>query len=190
MNLEGNTPFRAQPLVTAYVSIGSNIDAESNVQKALQEIAKQVPVTAISTLYQTQFLKPDGTVSAKTTDLFVNGVFAVETVLSPHDFREHVLRRVEISMGRLRNSQRFDARKIDLDLVLYGTLVLDEANLRIPRIDIRTRDFVAIPLLEIAPQLVLPDTHERLDAIVPNTVNTNMQPLIELTNRVRKDILR
>ncbi len=190
MNAGDNRLFPSPTPITSYVSIGSNIDAEKSVHKALLEVSKLVSVVAISTLYQTQFLKADGTISSLPTDTFVNGVFAVQSTLTPQELRDGVLRRVEIAMGRLRNTQKFDARKIDLDLVLHGNLVLNDGDLRLPRPDIRTRDFVAIPLLEIAPQLVLPDTHERLETLCAQTASTNMQPLVELTHRVRKDILK
>jgi 2-amino-4-hydroxy-6-hydroxymethyldihydropteridine diphosphokinase len=176
--------------VVAYVSIGSNIEPHANIERALHGIAKNTRIIAISTFFQTQMLRSNGTVSHNQNDTFLNGVIAIQTELTPLALRDTVLRSVEQNLGRMRNGQKFDARKIDLDLVFYGNLVTNAEGLTLPRPDIRTRDFVAKPLLEIAPKLVLPDTHEPLAHIVPQATNTNMRPDVDFTQRLKKDFLK
>ena len=74
---------------------------------------------------------------------------------------------------------------IDLDVVLYGSLVIDEPDLHIPDSDVRTRPFIAVPLLELAPDLVLPDTQERLSAIVAGLDVGGLEADTETTEQLR-----
>ena len=172
----------------AFVSVGSKIHPEDYVMRALREISAYSRVVAVSTFYKTQFLKSDGTLSYRPEDVFVNGIFAVETSFSCREFRDNVLRKVEQALGRVRGESKFEARKIDLDLVLFGTEVCHDADLKLPALDIRSRDFVAVPLLELIPHFVMPDTQQPLSEIAKKTMNTQMRPDMEFTGRLRKDI--
>lgn len=91
-----------------------------------------------------------------------NGVLAIRTDRRPRALKEDVLRPIEERLGRTRTEDRYAARTIDLDLILYGDVVVNEMHLRLPDADIRTRPFIAVPLLELAPDLTLPDDGVRL----------------------------
>ncbi len=144
--------FQAQKLV--FVGVGSNIDPESHVVESLVRLCRCVQVMETSTFYWTAPIGKGGH--------FLNGVWRITTDLSPDELKHTVLRGIESELGRVRSADRYAPRTIDLDVLLYGDMVVDEPGLRLPDPDIRTRPFIAIPLLELAPDLVLPDTGERL----------------------------
>jgi dihydroneopterin aldolase/2-amino-4-hydroxy-6-hydroxymethyldihydropteridine diphosphokinase len=100
-----------------------------------------------------------------------------------------VLRKIESQLGRIRTSDKFAPRTIDLDMILYGTLVIDEADIKIPDPSIRLYPFVAVPLLELAPKLILPDTHTPLADEPVAKLNTALHLLPEFTEYLRQIFL-
>lgn len=78
-----------------------------------------------------------------------------------------------------------DPRTLDLDLLVLGDLVLDDARFRLPDPDIRRRPFVSLPLLELAPELCLPDTGEPLADLVPDDPAAGLVPDATLTAALR-----
>jgi 2-amino-4-hydroxy-6-hydroxymethyldihydropteridine diphosphokinase len=86
---------------------------------------------------------------------FVNGAAAVETELDPRALLERLLA-VERELGRTRQGPRFGPRTIDLDLLLFADLVVDEAGLRVPHPRLHERRFVLEPLAELDPGLEVP----------------------------------
>lgn len=167
-----------------YISIGSNIEPEKNIPAALRLLAKDVSITAISKFYRTQPVGADGSPE------FYNGAVRVETGIGPRDLKFRVLRRIEKTLSRTRGPDRNAPRTIDLDIILYGDLVMRGPALEIPNPDILTRPFVAIPIYELAPDLALPDTELPLAHIVKRMTCIDMVPLDEFTERLRKEILR
>lgn len=165
--------------VKAFIGVGSNIDPKQNIEQALSMLMRRVRVTAVSTMYQT---KPLG---GRLQNDYINGVWAVETVLSPRVLKENVLAPTETLLGRIRTEDAFASRTIDLDLLLYGDIAVHEDGLTVPDPDIFTRPFIAIPLCEIAPGLILPggvsvkDAADGLDC-------SSMIPDHELTERLRR----
>ena len=89
-------------------------------------------------------------------------------------------------MGRIRTAKANACREIDLDLLLYGDLVMDDECLKIPDPDIRDRPFVAIPLCELAPDLVLPDTKEHLRLLPIMNAAANLEALEEFTSSLKR----
>ena len=87
---------------------------------------------------------------------FLNAACAIETGLGPRELLERLLA-IERALGRERTGPRFGPRTIDLDLLLYGNETLDEPGLTVPHPRLAERLFVLEPLLELAPDLVLPD---------------------------------
>lgn len=142
--------------VLAYIAVGSNIHPEEHVPLAVDLLAEKVEVMSISTFYECKALgrpeQPD----------YRNGVVAVRTRLSPSDLIDEVLRPIEAQLNRKRSMDKYTARTIDLDLILYGDRVLHANGIDLPDQDIRDRAFVAVPLLELAPGLVMPDDGARL----------------------------
>ncbi len=85
---------------------------------------------------------------------FLNQVICIETTLGPHELLTNLLF-IETQMGRVRN-EKWEPRVIDIDILFYDTLQLNEPNLILPHPYIQQRRFTLIPLVEIAPQLVHP----------------------------------
>jgi len=158
--------FARRSVVTAFVAVGSNLDPETHILAALRALQARVQVRAVSAFYQTPALPaPAGSIGPQPAPFFLNGVFRIETALEPRAVKFAVLRPIEAGLGRVRTADRYAPRTLDLDLILHGRTVALERDLRLPDPGIRTRNFIAVPLLELAPDLVLPDTGERLQTL-------------------------
>lgn len=165
--------------VDAYVAVGSNICPESNIPRALDLLMECADVLAASTFYRTPPIeRPD-------QDDYRNGVVHLRTEIPPHPLKFDILRGIERALGRVRSDDAYAARTIDLDLILYGDWVVDEPALRLPDPDIRNRAFVAGPLLELAPDLCLPDTGERLADVATPTLTTELRADVVLSIGLR-----
>ncbi len=155
-------------VVGAYIGVGSNIEPERNITDALASLSKHVDITGISSFYKTTpFLR-------KNQDDYLNGVWQISTSMLPEKLKYGVLRRIEKELHRNRESDKYAPRTIDLDLLLYDDLVIQEVNLTIPDPDICKRSFIAFPLSELNPDLVMPDTKKPLSDILSVLSNENM----------------
>lgn len=170
--------------VVAYVAVGSNVDPERNVPWALAALARQVAVTGVSTCYRTAPLGGPG------QPPFVNAVWRIVTAIPARRLKYEVLRGVEAAVGRVRSADRYAPREIDLDLVLYGDLVVDEPGLTLPDPEILARPFVARPLLELDPELVLPGAGMALAAAPAARETDELEPLAALTARLEEQVRR
>jgi dihydroneopterin aldolase/2-amino-4-hydroxy-6-hydroxymethyldihydropteridine diphosphokinase len=170
-------------MARAFISIGSNIDPETNVRDAILRLRSTARIRAISTVYRTEPVGPPG------QPVFYNCVAEIETDLGPRDLKFQVLRRIESELGRVRGTDRFAARAIDLDLVLYDDLVMTAEDLTLPDPDIPRRPFLAISLAELAPGLILPGSGRNISETALTQPRTGMAPLENYTERVRKEIL-
>ena len=132
----------------AYVSIGSNIDKDKHIPAGLQTLARCFGELTLSSVYESEAV---GFVS----DVFYNLVVCFKTELSVKDVARQ-LRQIELDNGRTRDCQKFSARTLDLDLLLYDDLIINEGRLQIPRDEIEHYAFVLEPLAEIAPDLKHP----------------------------------
>ena len=134
----------------AYVALGSNLgDREENLRAALKHLQENgIEVVKTSTFIETE---PYGVTDQPG---FVNAVCQVETELAPLELL-HLLLSIEQEMGRVR-LRRWGERNIDLDLLLYEDAVLESEELTLPHPDMQNRDFVLIPLAEIAGEVVHP----------------------------------
>ena len=130
---------------TAYLSLGSNLgDRAANLRAALAQLDVAGRLLAVSAFYETQ------PVDVPDQPWFLNCVAAIETDKTPRELLQLALR-VEAAMGRLRMREK-GARKIDIDVVLFGDWVVDEPGLKIPHPAMHQRRFVLKPLVEIAPE--------------------------------------
>lgn len=134
-----------------YILLGGNLgDKEKKISDARINLHNFVgEVTAQSAVYETE---PWG---FESTDLFWNQVLEITTSLTP----EEVLRKTqqtELELGRIRKSNQYDSRIIDIDILFYGEKIVELPNLIIPHPRIQERKFVLIPLNEIAPDLTHP----------------------------------
>lgn len=134
----------------AYIALGSNLgDKEKNLRRALLLLTQQgVEVVRVSSFLSTE---PYGVTDQPQ---FLNAVACVRTSLTPLALLD-VLLATELAMGRVR-LRHWGERNIDLDLLLYEDVVLDTPRLRLPHPDMQNRDFVLLPLAEIAPELKHP----------------------------------
>jgi 2-amino-4-hydroxy-6-hydroxymethyldihydropteridine diphosphokinase len=166
-----------------FISVGSNIRPAENVHLALQILNGVVPLESLSTFYATLPLgRPD-------QPLFYNGVVKGQTELPPRVLKFQVLRGIETQLGRRRTQDQYAPRPIDLDVLLYGDRVEESAGLVLPDPEIAERPFLALPLYELAPDLVLPGSGRSLREIATAFLPHSMQPLLEYTEWLRKEIL-
>jgi 2-amino-4-hydroxy-6-hydroxymethyldihydropteridine diphosphokinase len=147
--------------VRVFIGVGSNIDPYANIERALDALGDRMNVTAISPFYRSRAVGADGQPD------FVNGVFAAAAGLPPRELKYGLLRRVEASLERRRTTDKSEARTIDLDLLLYGDRVVDELGLTVPDPGLRRYPFVALPLLDLEPGMVLPGGAEKLIDLFP-----------------------
>lgn len=169
--------------ITAFIGVGSNIEPDIHIPQALERVHQIGRVTGVSTFYQTLPLRHKG------QPLFTNGVWRIETSIPPRSLKYDWLRVIESDLGRVRVSDRYAPRTIDLDIVLHGEALIDEPGLTIPDPDIRLRPFIALPLLELEPHLVLPDTREPLALIARQFDKTALKPAVELTRHLKQSVL-
>ena len=140
----------------AYVGIGANLGRrERTIHRAIELLGELegVEVVAVSSLRETA---PWGLVEQPA---FVNGAIELETDLEPQDLLEALLA-LERRLGRRRDAptaEQWGPRVIDLDLLLYGDLVVDGPGLRVPHPHLHERRFALEPLAELAPEAVVPD---------------------------------
>jgi len=136
----------------AYVGLGANLkDPAAQVREALRLIGARpgIQVIATSQLYRSAPLGPGAQPD------YCNAVCAVDTVLSPDRLLTH-LHGVERAMGRERPPERWAPRLIDLDLLHYGRIKMKTSRITLPHPELHKRNFVLVPLAEIAPALELP----------------------------------
>jgi len=136
----------------AYVGLGANLgDRKRTLLAAVDALAAEpgVEVVAVSALRETE------PVGVGEQPRFLNGAVALETTLSARDLLERLLA-LEQRFGRVRMPGEHGPRTLDLDLLLYGHSVIDEAGLTVPHPRVHERRFVLEPLAELAPGLVVP----------------------------------
>jgi len=137
-------------MVTVFLGLGTNMDAESNLRLAVSELRSRFGELILSPVYQSEALGFDG-------DDFLNMVVGLQTDMSPQDLLGSV-ETIHTRAGRVRGPDRYTSRPLDIDLLLYGDLVDREPPLRVPRRDVLAHSFVLRPLAEIAPDFVHPET--------------------------------
>ena len=149
----------------AYIALGSNLgDKEKNLRRALLLLTQQgVEVVRVSSFLSTE---PYGVTDQPQ---FLNAVACVRTSLVPLALLD-VLLATELAMGRVR-LRHWGERNIDLDLLLYEDVVLDTPRLRLPHPDMQNRDFVLLPLAEIAPELKHPTLQKTIYELKENLMN-------------------
>lgn len=152
-------------MAIAYIALGSNLgDKEKNLRRALLLLTQQgVEVVRVSSFLSTE---PYGVTDQPQ---FLNAVACVRTSLAPLALLD-VLLATELAMGRVR-LRHWGERNIDLDLLLYEDVVLDLPRLHLPHPDMQNRDFVLLPLAEIAPELKHPTLQKTIYELKENLMN-------------------
>lgn len=152
MNLAVGMMHKSNINARCAIAFGSNLgDSLAIVNAAVATLATtpNISLQATSSWYQTKAIGPP-------QPDYINGCVLVQVELTPQLLLEHLLT-IEIKYGRERK-ERWGARSLDLDLLLYDNLILETPTLQIPHPRMRERAFVLVPLAEIAPNWIDPVT--------------------------------
>jgi 2-amino-4-hydroxy-6-hydroxymethyldihydropteridine diphosphokinase len=142
-----------------YLSLGSNISPEKNLMDAVRLLSNFGDVVAASKVYETP---PVGDVIQEN---YLNAAVLVRSTLSPNKFQQQVIQGIEQDLKRVRTSNKFGPRTIDIDIILFDQEVIQIEHRQIPSDEILERDFVAIPMAEISPNYTHPVTGQKLHEI-------------------------
>ncbi len=144
-----------------YLGLGSNVgEREHNLSRALELLDEHgVTVEAVSELYETE---PVGEILDQPD--FLNAVIRVRTALEPEPLLD-ACKAIEVERGRMLAGPRHGPRPLDVDLLLLGDLELETERLRLPHAEVTSRRFVLAPLLELDPELSLPDGTRLAEAL-------------------------
>lgn len=140
-------------LVKAFVGLGANLEhPQQQLTTALQALVKhsQISLVKTSSFYRSAPMGPQA------QDDYINAVALIETKLGPLELLKQ-LQIIEKAQGRVRNGERWGPRTLDLDLLLYHDQQINLPQLIVPHYGLKQRNFVILPLWEIAPELTLPD---------------------------------
>lgn len=137
-------------MATVYLGLGSNIDPEQNLHLGVAELRRRYGDVELSAVYRSPAVGFDG-------DDFLNLVARFESDQSPASICDEIEVIHNLS-GRDRSGGKWEARTLDIDLLLYNDLVVDEPPVRVPRDDVLDYSFVLRPLAELAPDLLHPVT--------------------------------
>ncbi len=135
--------------VTAFLGIGSNLgNREDNLSQALALLAGKVSVKSVSSIYETE------PVGYEEQPLFLNVVCRIATVLSPEELLGFA-KEIEAGIGRVASFVNAP-RPIDIDILVYGNVIIETRELTVPHPRLKDRAFVLVPLAEVAPDLIVP----------------------------------
>ena len=141
-------------MATIYLGLGSNKSPEKNLQLGVGELRRRYGKLQVSGVYKNAAVGFEG-------DDFLNAVVRLRSKNTPLA----ICREIELIhnlSGREREANKWEARPLDIDLLLYNDLIMDEPPVRVPRSDILEYSFVLRPLAELAPELVHPVTGKSL----------------------------
>jgi 2-amino-4-hydroxy-6-hydroxymethyldihydropteridine diphosphokinase len=134
-----------------YLSLGSNLgDREGNLRAAIDALRESLHVERVSSLYETE------PVGVRDQPAFLNLALSASTALDPRSLLT-LVKSIERRIGR-RATFRWGPRVVDIDIILYGEIRIDEPDLTIPHRQMHRRAFVLVPLAEIAPDVRDPVT--------------------------------
>ncbi len=144
-----------------YVGLGSNlekpVDQINSARSAINQLSG-VQESAFSSLYRSAPMGP------KDQPDYINAAIAIYTSLEPLDLLRK-LQQIESRHGRVRKDQRWGARTLDLDILLYGNQQINHPDLQVPHYGMADRAFVLYPLYEIAPELEIPGIGKLADLL-------------------------
>lgn len=163
------------PITTiAYIGLGSNLSEPiKQVKNAIEEIKKiaQSHVVNVSSLYLSKPMGPQD------QDDYINAVLALKTTLSPLELL-NALQSIENKAGRVRKENRWGARILDLDVILFGNEIINTERLTVPHYGMKQREFVLLPLAEIAADLIIPSSiasdRQSVKILSQNIANNSM----------------
>ncbi|MDP3334724.1 MAG: 2-amino-4-hydroxy-6-hydroxymethyldihydropteridine diphosphokinase [Methylococcaceae bacterium] len=154
-------------MTRGYISIGSNIDKEINIPASLKALEEYFGNLTVSSIYESEAVGFTG-------DSFHNLIVGFDSDLDVKTVAKQ-LRQIELDHGRSRNSEKFSPRTLDLDLILYGDIIINDGRLQIPRDEIERYAFVLEPLAEIAPNLKHPVSQITYEELWSNFDKTTLK---------------
>ena len=140
----------------AYLILGSNINPEINIPRALGFLEKSFQVNKVSDTWRTR------AVGSNAND-FLNTALEIETGLDMINLKERCLCHIEEIMGRIREKDKNAPRTIDIDIVVFNDLILEP--------EIFQREHLALPLSEVLPEIIDPQTNKALIEIANHFKN-------------------
>jgi 2-amino-4-hydroxy-6-hydroxymethyldihydropteridine diphosphokinase len=154
---------------TVYLALGSNLgDRKANLQTAIESLSSVARLLDASPIYETP---PWGYLNQPD---FLNQVIQVETDLSPSDLLVY-LKELETRLGRTA-TVRYGPRMIDVDILFYDDLILDEPGLTIPHPRMQGRAFVLVPLADLAPDMLHPLEGKTIAALLQQVDRSEIVP--------------
>jgi 2-amino-4-hydroxy-6-hydroxymethyldihydropteridine diphosphokinase len=135
-------------MVEVFLSLGSNVDREKHIPKALAELERLFGPLAVSSIYESEAVGFAG-------DPFFNLVVKFCSELPVREVAR-LLREIEVAHGRTEESRKFESRTLDIDLILYGDRVMEEGGIKLPRDEIIQFAFMLEPMAAIAPHFKHP----------------------------------
>lgn len=142
---------------SVYIGLGGNLasnigNSQDTLKQAAEHLGQQqdIQLEALSSLYRSQPMGP------KDQPDYINAVCHISTSLAPEALLD-VCQSIESHFGRERKGERWGPRTLDLDILLFGSQSIKTNRLTIPHVGMNQREFVLVPLFELAPQLVMPD---------------------------------
>jgi 2-amino-4-hydroxy-6-hydroxymethyldihydropteridine diphosphokinase len=149
-----------------YLSIGSNIHPERYIRLGVEELGRLFCINGVSSVWRTP------AVGFKGED-FLNAVVHLETRLSPIGLKYKVLRPLEAQLGRVRTEERFSSRTVDIDIMVYNDVLVDEELFQQP--------YLAVPMAELYPDYPHPVTSTPLKVIADVFASSHQIEKAELT---------
>lgn len=149
----GNRPNRA------VISLGSNVNKEENLPASIRLLAELCHVVDVSPVYETL------PVGLPNQPNFFNAAVIVETEMQPARLKKHVLSHIEERLNRMRTGNRNAPRTIDLDLALFNDEVREYNGHQVPDPDVLRFAHVAVPIADMAPHMLHPQTGESMAEI-------------------------
>jgi 2-amino-4-hydroxy-6-hydroxymethyldihydropteridine diphosphokinase len=132
---------------SVYLALGSNIDPETNLSQAIENLNLVLGVVAQSSIWQSPAVGFEG-------EDFLNAVVLIYTPISANTLKNEILRPIEALLGRVRKNEKFAPRTIDIDILLYRDEVMDE--------ELWTQPHLAVPLAELYPDYQKTNSGETL----------------------------
>lgn len=157
-------------MVKVYLAFGSNIDDKIKYIKSAYSLLEQSESISIINKSGFYFSKAYG---GDDLNDFINSVCEIETEFSPSQLLQFA-KNIETTLGRKNTcTNKYENRQIDIDILFYGNENIIEKNLVIPHKDLENRDFVLVPLREIAPDKILPSGRSIDEAL--NLINNTTE---------------
>ena len=155
-----------------FISIGSNINPLENLNSAINYLEKEFGEVKISNFYKSSAIV--GPINREKQEDFLNAAILTESNLAIEFIKINILRKIEEKLNRVRTSDKFAPRTIDLDIALYGTIVKYSENIIIPDPDIDKYAHIIYPLHDLDPNFIHPVKKLTLEAIKSTIVNSEV----------------